>query len=153
MAASVDEVYRFASKHNPGGAVVLDYLLVRMGNRIEYLVFLLAGYTKPMEKFFEHNPGLPSRVPYKPEFTTTKTTGFSCLNNRSRTDSILDRHSTVHSLRPAQNRGPHASLMKRHRSEHWASWWSIGKGPLFLTRRLPLTVSQTSFLDHKALRQ
>lgn len=32
------------------------------------IVFILAGYNKQMEKFFEHNPGLPSRVPYQFQF-------------------------------------------------------------------------------------
>lgn len=33
------------------------------------IVFILAGYNKEMEKFFEHNPGLSSRVPYQLQFT------------------------------------------------------------------------------------
>ena len=47
----------------------MDYLLAEMENHVGKLVFLLAGYTKQMGKFFEHNPGLPSRVPYKFKFT------------------------------------------------------------------------------------
>lgn len=39
-----------------------------MENRVGTLVFILAGYNKQMEKFFEHNPGLPSRVPYQLQF-------------------------------------------------------------------------------------
>ena len=65
----IDEAYQLTSGHNPGGAPVLDYLLAEMENHIGKLVFLLAGYSKQMEKFFEHNPGLPSRVPYKFKFT------------------------------------------------------------------------------------
>jgi Cdc6-like AAA superfamily ATPase len=65
----IDEAYQLTSQQNFGGAQVLDYLLAEMENNIGKLVFILAGYSKQMEKFFEHNPGLPSRVPYKLIFT------------------------------------------------------------------------------------
>ncbi|OBZ77560.1 Stage V sporulation protein K [Grifola frondosa] len=39
-----------------------------MENNVGMIVFILAGYNKQMEKFFEHNPGLDSRVPYKLRF-------------------------------------------------------------------------------------
>jgi hypothetical protein len=42
--------------------------LAEMENQVGVLVFILAGYSKQMEKFFEHNPGLPSRVPYTLKF-------------------------------------------------------------------------------------
>jgi hypothetical protein len=35
---------------------------------VSILLFVLAGYNKQMEKFFEHNPGLPSRVLYSIKF-------------------------------------------------------------------------------------
>ena len=65
----IDEAYQLVSQHNYNGGQVLDYLLTEMENNIGKLVFILAGYRKQMEKFFEHNPGLPSRVPYKLDFT------------------------------------------------------------------------------------
>lgn len=43
-----------------------------MENNIGTLVFILAGYDKEMEKFFEHNPGLKSRVPYQFQFADYK---------------------------------------------------------------------------------
>ena len=61
----IDEAYQLTSGNNFGGAAVLDYLLAEMENRVGTLVFILAGYNKEMEKFFEHNPGLKSRVPFK----------------------------------------------------------------------------------------
>lgn len=61
----VDEAYQLASSHNYGGKPVLDYLLAEMENSVGQLVFIFAGYTKEMEAFFEHNPGLVSRVPYR----------------------------------------------------------------------------------------
>lgn len=39
-----------------------------MENNIGTIVFILAGYNKEMEKFFEHNPGLQSRVPFQLQF-------------------------------------------------------------------------------------
>jgi ATP-dependent Clp protease ATP-binding subunit ClpA len=61
----VDEAYQLTSDHNYQGKQVLDFLLAEMENNVGKLVFILAGYTKEMEKFFEHNSGLPSRVPYR----------------------------------------------------------------------------------------
>jgi hypothetical protein len=60
-----DEAYQLADQHNFQGAQVLDFLLAEMENNVGKLVFIFAGYTKEMEKFFEHNPGLNSRVPYR----------------------------------------------------------------------------------------
>ncbi|KAG6891611.1 hypothetical protein C0992_002650 [Termitomyces sp. T32_za158] len=65
----IDEAYQLTSPDNHGGPMVLDYLLAEMENNVGKLVFLIAGYTKEMERFFEHNPGLPSRIPYKLSFT------------------------------------------------------------------------------------
>ena len=43
-----------------------------MENNVGVVVFLLAGYNKEMEKFFEHNPGLQSRVPLRLQFADYK---------------------------------------------------------------------------------
>ncbi|KAJ3985164.1 P-loop containing nucleoside triphosphate hydrolase protein [Lentinula detonsa] len=59
----IDEAYQLVSGAY-GGKEVLDFLLAEMENNIGKLVFILAGYNKQMEKFFEHNPGIPSRVPH-----------------------------------------------------------------------------------------
>jgi replication-associated recombination protein RarA len=64
----VDEAYQLTSGHNYGGASVLDFLLAEMENNVGKIVFILAGYNKEMEKFFEHNPGLSSRIPYNLQF-------------------------------------------------------------------------------------
>ncbi|KAL4256309.1 CbxX/CfxQ family protein [Pleurotus pulmonarius] len=63
-ALFIDEAYQLTSGHNFQGRQVLDFLLAEMENSVGKIVFLFAGYRKEMEKFFEHNPGLPSRVPY-----------------------------------------------------------------------------------------
>ncbi|KAI6157079.1 P-loop containing nucleoside triphosphate hydrolase protein [Pisolithus tinctorius] len=67
-AIFIDEAYQLVSDYDQSGRPVLDFLLAEMENRVGTLVFILAGYTKDMEKFFEHNPGIPSRVPYSLQF-------------------------------------------------------------------------------------
>lgn len=64
----LDEAYQLAEGHNHGGKAVLDYLLAEIENLIGKVVFVFAGYRKQMEKFFEHNPGLSSRIPYTLQF-------------------------------------------------------------------------------------
>ena len=64
----IDEAYQLADEHNYGGKKVLDYLLAEIENLTGKLVFVFAGYRKQMEKFFEHNPGLSSRIPYTLHF-------------------------------------------------------------------------------------
>ena len=63
-AIFLDEAYQLTDQHNYGGKQVLDFLLAEMENNVGKVVFIFAGYNKEMEKFFEHNPGLPSRVPF-----------------------------------------------------------------------------------------
>ncbi|KAF9264149.1 P-loop containing nucleoside triphosphate hydrolase protein [Marasmius fiardii PR-910] len=66
-AIFVDEAYQLVSG-TISGKEVLNYMLAEMENNVGKLVFILAGYRKEMEKFFEHNPGIPSRVPYQLRF-------------------------------------------------------------------------------------
>ena len=65
----LDEAYQLTEEHNQGtGRPVLDFLLAEMENNVGKILFIFAGYNKNMEKFFEHNPGLKSRVPYTLQF-------------------------------------------------------------------------------------
>lgn len=64
----IDEAYQLVSGNSPGGRAVLDYLLAEIENLTGKVVFVLAGYHKQMEAFFEHNPGIPSRIPIQMEF-------------------------------------------------------------------------------------
>lgn len=81
----IDEAYQLTSQQNYRGGQVLDWLLVGMENNVGKLVFVLAGYNKQMEKFFEHNPGLQNRIPYEINFTDYEDEELlSCSNNRSR---------------------------------------------------------------------
>jgi ATPase family associated with various cellular activities (AAA)/AAA lid domain len=67
-AIFVDETYQLTGAHNFQGSQVLDFMLAEMENHIGKIVFIFAGYDKEMEKFFQHNPGLTSRVPYELHF-------------------------------------------------------------------------------------
>ncbi|KAH8702661.1 hypothetical protein GQ44DRAFT_51350 [Phaeosphaeriaceae sp. PMI808] len=64
----IDEAYQLASGDNFGGKAVLDFLLAEIEERVGKIVFILVGYTKEMEKFFEHNPSFDSRMPYRLTF-------------------------------------------------------------------------------------
>jgi AAA lid domain len=68
----VDEAYQLTSGNSYGGGAVLDYLLAEMENQVGTIVFILAGYNREMEKFFEHNPGFKSRVPDQFQFADYK---------------------------------------------------------------------------------
>ncbi|KAF9882882.1 hypothetical protein FE257_004919 [Aspergillus nanangensis] len=64
----IDEAYQLVQGSNFGGSQVLDFLLAEVENLTGKIVFVLAGYQRPMEKFFAHNPGLPSRFPHELRF-------------------------------------------------------------------------------------
>lgn len=64
----VDEAYQLASGNNAGGSSVLDFLLAEIENQVGKICFIFAGYNKQMESFFEHNPGLASRMPHRLQF-------------------------------------------------------------------------------------
>ena len=64
----LDEAYQLALGHNYGGASILDFLLAEIENQVGKIVFIFAGYNKQMEKFFEHNQGFSSRMPYRLQF-------------------------------------------------------------------------------------
>ncbi|KAL1740854.1 P-loop containing nucleoside triphosphate hydrolase protein [Schizophyllum fasciatum] len=67
-AIFVDEAYQLTTSYDTSGRIVLDLMLAEMENHVGKLLFILAGYNKEMEKFFEHNPGLKSRVPQNFQF-------------------------------------------------------------------------------------
>ncbi|KAJ7104159.1 P-loop containing nucleoside triphosphate hydrolase protein [Mycena belliarum] len=64
----VDEAYQLTAPQNYQGPQVLEFLLAEMENNVGTAVFIFAGYEREMEKFFEHNPGLASRIPYQLKF-------------------------------------------------------------------------------------
>jgi AAA+ superfamily predicted ATPase len=64
----IDEAYQLVQGSSLGGPQVLDFLLAEIENLRGKVVFILAGYQRPMEKFFAHNPGLPDRFPHELKF-------------------------------------------------------------------------------------
>lgn len=67
-AIFIDEAYQLTSGNHPGGKAVLDFLLAEIENLRGKVVFIVAGYSKQMETFFQHNSGLPSRFPEEFKF-------------------------------------------------------------------------------------
>lgn len=60
----VDEAYMLTEKERGEfGQEALDTLLIRMENERDRLVVIFAGYSEPMRKFRESNPGLARRIP------------------------------------------------------------------------------------------
>ncbi|EOD43102.1 putative aaa family protein [Neofusicoccum parvum UCRNP2] len=65
----VDEAYQLVAPHvSAAGRQVLDLILTEMENNVGKLVVVFVGYAEDMERLFEHNPGLASRVPYTLHF-------------------------------------------------------------------------------------
>ena len=99
-AIFVDEAYQLTGEHNSSGRQVLDYMLTEMENHTDRLVFILAGYSKQMEKFFEHNPGLKSRVPHE--------LNFEDYQNPELLDMLVNLIRETYKLTPMQvEGGPH----------------------------------------------
>lgn len=65
----IDEAYQLASGSSLGGRNVLDFILAEIEEQRGTIAFILAGYNKQMEKFFEHNPGFDSRMPHRLHFS------------------------------------------------------------------------------------
>ena len=65
----IDEAYQLTAQHtSTGGLQSLDIILTEMENNIGKIVVVFVGYNQEMESFFEHNPGLSSRIPYTLQF-------------------------------------------------------------------------------------
>ncbi|GJE97542.1 hypothetical protein PsYK624_137630 [Phanerochaete sordida] len=64
----IDEAYQLTDGYNFGGRQVLDFLLGELERNIGKIVFIFAGYNKEIERFYEHNPGLKSRIPFSIQF-------------------------------------------------------------------------------------
>ena len=57
----IDEAYALSQKDDAFGQEAVDTVLKAMEDHRDDLVVIVAGYTKPMEKFIDSNPGLKSR--------------------------------------------------------------------------------------------
>lgn len=61
----VDEAYQLTAPYTDGlGRQALDIILTTMENEIGNIAVIFVGYKDEMESFYEHNPGLSSRIPY-----------------------------------------------------------------------------------------
>ena len=60
----IDEAYYLYKPDNDRdyGSEAIEILLQVMENQRDELVVILAGYKEPMDKFYESNPGLSSRI-------------------------------------------------------------------------------------------
>ena len=60
----IDEAYYLYKPDNERdyGSEAIEILLQVMENQRDDLVLILAGYKEPMDKFYESNPGLSSRI-------------------------------------------------------------------------------------------
>ncbi|KAK0724583.1 P-loop containing nucleoside triphosphate hydrolase protein, partial [Lasiosphaeris hirsuta] len=66
----VDEAYQLTAPYTDGlGRQALDIVLTTMENEIGKIAAIFVGYRDEMESFYEHNPGLSSRIPYSMSFS------------------------------------------------------------------------------------
>ncbi|KAE8380077.1 P-loop containing nucleoside triphosphate hydrolase protein [Aspergillus bertholletiae] len=63
----IDEAYQLTEGQTQG-TQVMNFLLAEVENQTGHMAVVLAGYRTHMEKFFAHNPGLPSRFPHEFKF-------------------------------------------------------------------------------------
>jgi probable Rubsico expression protein CbbX len=73
----IDEAYYLYKPDNDRdyGSEAIEILLQVMENQRDELVVILAGYKEPMDKFYESNPGLSSRIANHidfPDYTTSE---------------------------------------------------------------------------------
>lgn len=65
----IDEAYALSQKDDAFGQEAIDTILKAMEDHRDDLVVIVAGYTEPMEKFINSNPGLKSRFNKYIEFS------------------------------------------------------------------------------------
>ncbi|GAW23387.1 hypothetical protein ANO14919_129450 [Xylariales sp. No.14919] len=65
----IDEAYQLISPQaGSAGRSAIDTILTMMETRAGRLAVVFLGYREEMEAFFEHNPGISSRIPYTMDF-------------------------------------------------------------------------------------
>ncbi|KAF5233614.1 hypothetical protein FAUST_8050 [Fusarium austroamericanum] len=86
----VDESYQLLSSYS--GKQVLDLILKAMSDKLGRLVVIFAGYKEEMEPFFQHNPGLKSRIPYTFNFSNLTAAELWELFDKSLEDKYANMH-------------------------------------------------------------
>ncbi|TRX93753.1 hypothetical protein FHL15_005429 [Xylaria flabelliformis] len=85
----IDEAYQLVSPQaGLVGRSALDIILTMMEKNVGKLAIVFLGYKDEMESFFEHNPGLSSRIPYTMEFNDL--TNYELLKILSK--QVADRY-------------------------------------------------------------
>ena len=89
----IDEAYYLYKPDNERdyGSEAIEILLQVMENQRDDLVVILAGYKEPMDKFYESNPGLSSRIANHidfPDYTAGRTFTNCKINVRRSAVSI-----------------------------------------------------------------
>lgn len=91
----VDEAYQLtaAGDNHDFGPKAVETFITELENHRQEFVAIFAGYTEPMQKFLDANPGLRSRVPYTIEFQP-----YSPEEVAEIVDRLVTRHLKVNSV-------------------------------------------------------
>lgn len=94
----IDEAYALSQKNDDFGQEAIDTILKAMEDHRDDLVVIVAGYTKPMEKFINSNPGLKSRFNKYiefPDYTIDELMGIFHLDCK-KYDYLIDDDARAH---------------------------------------------------------
>ncbi len=94
----IDEAYALASKTDDFGQEAIDTILKAMEDHRDDLIVIVAGYTEPMERFINSNPGLKSRFNKYiefPDYTTDELIRIFDLNCK-KYDYVIEDETRLH---------------------------------------------------------
>ena len=94
----IDEAYALSQKDDAFGQEAIETILKAMEDHRDDLVVIVAGYTEPMEKFINSNPGLKSRFNKYiefPDYSMDELMGIFDLNCR-KYDYVIDEDTRKH---------------------------------------------------------
>ncbi len=94
----IDEAYTLASRSEDFGQEAIDTILKAMEDHRDDLIVIVAGYTEPMERFINSNPGLKSRFNKYiefPDYTLDELMGIFDLNCK-KYDYIIEEETRAH---------------------------------------------------------
>ncbi len=94
----IDEAYALASRQEDFGQEAIDTILKAMEDHRDDLIVIVAGYTEPMERFINSNPGLRSRFNKYiefPDYTLDELMGIFDMNLR-KYDYTIEEETRAH---------------------------------------------------------